>query len=59
MSGKEQFQKCCGFFAEKQATRTKVSNAVVTAKAVASAKESKLWSDAGDNAIEYADKLEC
>jgi hypothetical protein len=41
--------------AEKQATRTKVSNAVVTAKAVADSKESELWRRAGDNACNYAD----
>ena len=41
--------------AEKQATRTKVSNAVVTAKAVADLKESELWRRAGNNACIFSD----
>ena len=44
--------------AEKQATRTNVSNAVVTAKAVADSKESELWRRAGDNACNYADEAD-
>ena len=44
--------------ASSQATRTKVANAVVTSKAVAEAKEEKLWWEAGKSAFKYADKKE-
>ena len=44
--------------AENQATRTKVANAVVSAKAVADAKEQQLWEGAINNAFEYADRTE-
>ena len=38
--------------AERQATRNKVSNAVITAKAVAKATAASLWTDAADNVLE-------
>ena len=38
--------------AERQATRSKVSNAVITAKAVAKVTEATLWSDAAKNVLE-------
>ena len=41
--------------ANSQATRTKVANAVVSAKAVAEAKEGKLWKQAASNVLDYAD----
>ena len=44
--------------AENQATRTKVANAVISAKAVADAKEQQLWEGAINNAFEYADRTE-
>ena len=44
--------------AEKQAARTKVSNAVVTAKAVEDSKEAELWKRAGDNACNYVDDMQ-
>ena len=43
--------------AEKQATGTKVSNAVVTAKAIVDSKDSDLWRRAGDNACNCADAI--
>ena len=50
--------------AENQAIRTKVANAVVSAKAVADAKEQladakekQLWEGAINNAFEYADSI--
>ena len=42
--------------ANSQTTRTKVANAVVSAKAVAEAKEGKLWKQAGSNVLDFADK---
>lgn len=41
-----------------QATRTKVANAVVCAKAVADAKEKQLWLEAEASVCDYADSLE-
>lgn len=41
--------------AERQATRNKVSNAVITAKAVAKATAASLWTDAADNVLEATD----
>ena len=38
--------------AERHATRSKVSNAVITAKAVAKVTEATLWSDAAKNVLE-------
>ncbi len=38
--------------AERQAIRSKVSNAVITAKAVAKVTEATLWSDAAKNVLE-------
>ncbi len=44
--------------ASSQATRTKVANAVVNAKAVAKAKEEQLWKKAEENAFEYVNEVE-
>jgi len=44
--------------AESQATRTKVANAVVCAKAISDAKEERLWTVAGDSVLELSEKEE-
>jgi hypothetical protein len=43
--------------AEKQATKTKVLNAVVTVKAIVESKESELWRRAGDDTYKYVDAM--
>ena len=42
--------------AASQSTRTRVLNSVVSAKAVADAKEKELWKTAEQNTFAYADK---
>ena len=54
---KNNHKSAVDILAEKQATRTKLSSAFVSAKAIADSKESDLWRRAGNNACNYADAI--